>query len=187
MLVFYNRAHQMQSILIIYASITNPCDVSKTEVFQRCIKLHTLMLSIKNKLLYHLQITILLSPYICKLYEFFMKSKNKLDTWPYKFIMVVDFNMLKRKKCLVEKYIKDMNKVQVIFVNILLTQKYYAVKMQHVDMNYLPCPYRLSSFYSYYKWNKNKKCFLSSSNIEFFTRSFMNVWRAKRSRHTYAN
>ena len=72
-----------------------------------------------------------------------------------------------------------MNKEQVIFVNILLTQNYYAVKMQHVDMNYLPCPYRLSSFYSYYKWNKNKKCFLSSSNIEFFTRSFMNVWRAK--------
>ena len=172
MLVFYYTAHQMQSILIRYASITNPCDVSKTEVFQRCIKLHTLMLSIKNKLLYHLQIAILLSSYIYKLYEFFMKSKNELDTWPHK---------------LFDQYINVMNKVQVIFVNILLTQKYYAVKMQHVDMNYLPCPHRLSSFYSYYKWNKNKKCFLSSSNIEFFTRSFMNVWRAKRSRHTYAN
>ena len=130
MLVFYYTAHQMQSILIRYASITNPCDVSKTEVFQRCIKLHTLMLSIKNKLLYHLQIAILLSSYIYKLYEFFMKSKKTLDTWPYEFIV----------ECLVEKYIKDMNKIQVISVNILLTQKYYAVKMQHVDMNYLPCP-----------------------------------------------
>ena len=133
MLVFYNRAHQMQSILIRYASITNPCDVSKTEVFQRCIKLHTLMLSIKNKLLYHLQIAILLSPYIYKLYEFFMKSKKKHSIY------------------IVEKCIKLMNKEQVIFVNILLTQKYYVVKMQHVSMNYLPCPYRLGSFYSYYK------------------------------------
>ena len=143
MLVFYNRAHQMQSILIRYASITNPCDVSKTEVFQRCIKLHTLMLSIKNKLLYHLQIAILFSSYTCKLYEFFMKSKNELVTWPYKFI--------KTEKCLVEKCSQLMNKEQVIFVNILLTQMYYVVKMQHVSMNYLPCPYRLGSFYSYYK------------------------------------
>lgn len=96
MLVFHYTAHQMQSILIRYASITNPCDVSKTEVFQRCIKLHPLMLSIKNKLLYHLQIAILLSPYIYQLYEFFMKSKNKLDTLPYKFIMVVDLNKTKK-------------------------------------------------------------------------------------------
>ena len=141
MLVFYYTAHQMQSILIRYASITNPCDVSKTEVFQRCIKLHTLTLSIKNKLLYHLQIAILLSPYIYKLYEFFMKSKKTLDTWPYEL----------NEKILSRKCIKLMNKVQVIFVNILLTQKYYVVKMQHVSMNYLPCPYGLGSFYSYYK------------------------------------